>query len=406
MREKPSSPIRWGFYRMQGGGYRVIGMYILGGLCLATVFLWVAGCGDANSRKSALTEQEIKRLTLAQKPTRPDHLIVSGETITWEDVLASLPDDTPAGPPLKETLEKAAKEMSSLRFLEGAKPLVYARLARRIEGIVLSKQAQRDLAKGMDEKLDEVAEREWRRFVLEEHGGDSAAADDALQKAGMSRISYKQWWKKKLLADHIVKSRYQPDLPITYNELLARYNEVKDEEFVQEAVLQLRLIDIDAVKVAAEHPNEDPLQKAKDLRQRIDAGADFAELAKQYSHGLRSDEGGLWRPRDPNALAAPYDVLAKQAKGMATGQVAGPIEVPGHVFIMKVEEKRDRSYQPLDLAEVQAKVRVDIARRRLDAVLEEVNAEIRQQVDVANASQFVDYCLDRFYRQVHAMNQG
>ncbi len=383
---------------MQRSGSRVISAYLVGGICSAVIFVSLAGCGDTKSRKAALTPQEVKRLTLAQKPNRPDHLIVCGETITWEDVLASLPDDSTASPPLKEVLEKAATEMSSRRFREETKPLVYARLARRIEGIVLSKQVQRELGDKVKEKLDEYVELEWRRFVLEEHGGNSAAADEALLKAGMSRVQYKQWCRKKLLADHLVKSRYQPDRPITYNELLARYNEMKDKEFVQEAVLQFRLIDIDVAKAAAEHPNEDPRQKATDLRQRIDAGEDFAELAKQHSHGLRREEGGLWPPRDPNALAAPYDVLAKQAKSLVKGQVAGPIEVPGHLFIMKVEEKRERSYQPLDRAEVQTRVRRDIAERRFRAVLEELDTEIRQQVDLASTSLFVEYCLDRFYK--------
>ncbi len=386
---------------MHRGGSRVSSACLIGGICSVAIFLSLAGCGDAKSRKAALTDQEVKRLTLAQKPNRPDHLIVSGETITWEDVLASLPDDSPANASLKATLEKAAQEMSARRFLEEAKPLVYSRLSRRIEGIVLSKQAQRELGNKVDEKLNEYTEREWRRFVLEEHGGNSAAADDALQKAGMSRVQYKQWRRKKLLADYLVESRLQRDRPITYNELLARYEEMKDKEFVQGAVLQFRLIDIDVAKAVAEQPNENPLQKAKELRKRIDAGEDFGELAKQYSHGLRREEGGLWPPRDPNALAAPYDVLAKEAKGVAKGQVAGPIEAPGHVFLMKVEEKRERSYQPLDLDAVQARVRRDIAERRFRAVLEELDNEIRQQVDLTNTSQFVDYCLDRFYRQAH-----
>lgn len=401
MREKPWNQRHWGSCRMQGGSDRVMGTFLPGGICLAAVFLALAGCGDAKSRKSALTDLEVKRMTLAQKPIRPDHLIVCGETITWEDVLASLPDDSPASAPLKETLDKAAKEMSSRRFVSEMKPAVYSRLARRIEGIVLSKQAQRELGNKVDEKLNDYADREWRRFVVEEHGGNSAAADDALQKAGMSRVQYKQWRRKKLLADYLVESRIQRDRPITYNELLARYDEMKDKEFVQDAVLQLRLIDIDVAKAATEHPNEDPVQRAKDLRKRIDAGEDFGELAKQYSQGLRREEGGLWPPRAPDSLAAPYDVLAKQAKSMAVGQVAGPIEVPGHCFLMKIEQKQDRSYRPLDLEAVQAKVRRDITERRFRTVLEELDNEIRQQVDLANTSQFVDYCLDRFYRQAH-----
>jgi hypothetical protein len=66
---------------------------------------------------------------------------------------------------------------------------------------------------------------------------------------------------------------------------------------------------------------------------------------------------------------------------------------------MKVEEKRGRRYLPLD--EVQEKVRQDIATRRWRAVLDELDAEIRQQVDLANTSQFVDYCLEQFYEQRH-----
>jgi parvulin-like peptidyl-prolyl isomerase len=181
--------------------------------------------------------------------------------------------------------------------------------------------------------------------------------------------------------------------------MLAWYDGVKDKQFVREGVLQFRLIDIDAAKARVEHPNEDPRQKAEDLRKRIDAGEDFAELAKKYSHGLRREQGGLWPPRDPNALAAPYDVLAQAAQGMERGQVAGPIESSGHFFIMKVEEKRPRSYQPL--REVQDDVKKDIADQRWREILEELDAEIRRQVDLANTSRFVDYCMERFYGQMH-----
>jgi foldase protein PrsA len=372
--------------------------YAVGGVCLAAVVLASAGCEEKTSKKSALTEQEITRLTLAQKPDRPDQLMVSGEKIVWEDILASLPEESPATVPPKERLEKSAQETSLVQFMEGQRPFVQQRLNSRISSIVLSKRAERDLGNKVEDKLKEFADRELRRFILEEHGGNGAAADEALQKAGMSRVSYVQWKKKEILAKYLVDSKYPRNRPITYGELLARYNEMKGKQFLREGVLQLRLIDIDVTKVASEHPNEDPLQKAKDLRKRIDAGEDFAELAKQYSQGLRSEEGGLWPPRDPNALAAPYDVLAKKAQEMERGQVAGPIEAPGHFFIMKVEEKRERSYRPLN--EVQEEVMRDIADRRWREVVEELDAEIRRQVDLANTSRFVDYCMEKFYRQV------
>ena len=308
-----------------------------------------------------------------------------------------MPEENAATPSLKERLEAAAKAKPLRQFMEEQWPFVQQKLNSRVSSIVLSKRAERDLGNKVDEKLNEFAARELRRFILEEHGGNGAEADEALQKAGMSRASYLQWKKKEILAKYLVESKYLTNRPITYSELLARYDEMKDKQFVQEGMLQFRLIDIDADKVRAEHPNEDPQQRAADLRKRIDAGEDFAELATKYSHGLRRAQGGLWPARDPNALAAPYDVLAKTAQGMQRGQVAGPIESSGHFFIMKVEEQRQRSYQPL--RDVQEVVKKDIADRRWSEIVAELDAEIRRQVDLANTSNFVEYCMERFYRQ-------
>jgi parvulin-like peptidyl-prolyl isomerase len=378
-------------------------VYVLGGVCLTAVLWSMAGCTDSNSKKAALTEQEITRLTLAQKPERPDQIIVNGETITWDDLLAALPEDNATAPPVEDWLRKAAQEMSLRRFLEEQRPLMQQRLNRRIEGVVLSKQAERELGDvKVEEKLEEYAEKELRRFIFEEHGGNGAAADEALQKAGMNRLTFKQWRKKQSLAEYLVESRYARKRPITYRELLAQYDQMKEKRFVREGVLQLRLIDIEVAKVPLQDPNGDPTQEARrlaaDLRRRIEAGEDFAALARQYSHGTWAEQGGLWRPRNPDSLAAPYDVLAQKAQGMQQGQVAGPLEAPGRFFIIKVEEKQERGYQPLD--EVQEEVRKEILYKRRLQVLEELDAEVEQQIAVADTGRFVDYCLEQFYRQV------
>jgi parvulin-like peptidyl-prolyl isomerase len=293
------------------------------------------------------------------------------------------------------------------QFMDAQGPLVQQKLNSRISSIVLSKRAERraerDLGNKVDEKLNESSQRELRRFILEEHGGNGAEADEALQKAGMNRVTYTQWKKKEILAEYLVKSKYMHNAPITYSEILARYDEMKDKQFVREGVMQWRLIEIHVDKTGVKYPNEDAAVKARqladELHNRIHAGEDFAELAKKYSDGLHNEDGGLWRARDPNAWLPPYDVLAKAAQGMERGQVAGPIESSGHLFIMKVEDRRPRSYRPL--SEVQEEVKKDIADQRWRETLEELDAEIRRQVDLANTSRFVEYCMEKFYRQVH-----
>jgi parvulin-like peptidyl-prolyl isomerase len=389
---------------------RRIGLSALGSFCLAVALVTGVGCAEQSSRKAALTDEEIKSRLYAQKPDRPDRLIVSGETITWEDILGSLPDDNAASGPLKDELEKAAKESSLLRFLEDQRPVVYQRLVTRISSIVLAEQAERELGNKVGDKLDEYAERELHQFILEQHGGNGAEADEALTKAGMSRVSYKQWKKKEILARYLLESKYPRKRPVTYGELLTWYNEIKEQKYAKPAVLQLRVIDIQVDRVDVKEPTEDRIararQVAQELRQKIDAGADFGEVAKEnarYTDDPRAPQGGLWKPRDPNSLAAPFDVLARQARNMKPGQVAGPIQAPGRFFLMKVEDKQDKSYTPL--SEVQEEVRRDIMDRRFQEVLKELDAEARRQVALADVDRFVDFCLRRFYQQAHEMDK-
>jgi len=386
---------------------RRIGPSALGSICLAVALAALVGCAEQSSRRSALTDEEIKSRIYAQKPERPDHLIVSGETITWEDILGSLPEESATNPPLKEGLEKAAQASSLPRFLEDQRPVVYQRLINRISSIVLFKRARRELGSKVDEaKLDEYAEMSLRHFILEEHGGNAAEADEALAKAGMNRVTYKQWKRMEGLADHMVKSKYPRNQPVTYGDLLAWYNDVKEAKYLRPGILQLRVIDVQIDRVEGKEPTEDRAtrarQVAQELRQKIDGGADFAEVAKeskQYTDDPRAERGGLWMPRDPDSLAAPFDVLARQAQNMKPGQVAGPIQAPGRFFLMKVEAKQERSYRPL--SEVQEEVRMEIMNRRFQEVLKEMNDETRRQVALAEVEHFVDFCLQRFYRQVH-----
>jgi parvulin-like peptidyl-prolyl isomerase len=369
-------------------------------VCLAALFILGAGCGN---KRSALTPAEVKRMTLAQKPTRPDQLVACGETITWEDIMMSPLEQRSNIPPLKEGLEQLAQGTTCAQFLEQARPITQQKLNRIIRDIVLARQGKRELGSKLDDsKLDALAEKELHQFVVA-HESNGAAADAALQEMGMNRATYKEYVKRQSLKQYIIAAKDIRDDPITYGDLVARYDELKDQYYLQPGTVQFRLIDIQAAKVQITDPNDDPVAMAQNqaaaLRKRIDAGEDFAALAKQYSHDVRSADGGLWKPRDPGSLAAPYDLLAEAAQTMKPGEVAGPIATFGHVFIVKLEEKQEQRYRPL--SEVQEEVRENIVDERARKMEKDLLAEVIRQIALADTERFVDYCLERMYRQVH-----
>jgi parvulin-like peptidyl-prolyl isomerase len=367
-------------------------------VCLAMLLLSSAGC---NSQKARLTNEEIQRYRLAHKPERPDELLVSGEKVTLEDVLGPSLDVDASSPSLKEELLRRAREVPLSQFKREARGVLERRLGNNIVNIILYKRGLREVKGKLDEQQQEKAmEKEMIRFTME-HGGNAAAADAALQEMGLSRERFKQYAMKQALIQHYVATKFPYSRLITHRDLLECYEQMKADNFFQPGVIQFRLIDIQITKVPLSGAQDDPLQVARSLAdevmKKIEAGEDFAELARKYSTDPRRATGGLWPECDPEALAEPYDVLGKKAGDMRPGEVAGPIDVIDHIFIMKLEKKQEKGYRPL--VEVQDVVEARILANRRRAAMEQLNAEFEQVSALGDTDRFIDRCLESLYRQ-------
>ncbi|MHC4356876.1 MAG: peptidylprolyl isomerase [Planctomycetota bacterium] len=221
----------------------------------------------------------------------------------------------------------------------------------------------------------------------------------------MDRESYKEVRKKRLLVDWYLQSQLTDTRPVTYRELRDSYNEMKDEYFARDARITFRLIDIQPDKLQAPAPIQDRGQFAEELAnkllERIRAGEDFAELAKQHSHGHRKAFGGLWQPVQPESLAAPYNVIAAEADKIEPGQIAGPIVVAGRVFIMKLEEKQTAGYARFEDADVQRLVERKVLLDRQNSAQGRLKVKLREEARLGKADEFVDFCLEK----IHTMSR-
>jgi parvulin-like peptidyl-prolyl isomerase len=230
--------------------------------------------------------------------------------------------------------------------------------------------------------------------------GDAAKAETALKNMGMDWKSFKEYHKKMMLAQSYIQSQLPENIPIAYHEMLDYYNRTKDRFFSTQAAIQFRLIDIDITKIDANDPNETPRQKAASLAsqlvEQLNSGADFAKLAEKYSNDHRNQNGGLWKPVQPDSLAAPYDVLAKHAETMQPGQIAGPIDAGKHIFIMKLEDKQSASVEPFEKVQDKIESQIKFDRRKLAA--DKLSDNLTRQAYVAQKNEFLEFCIEEIYR--------
>jgi peptidyl-prolyl cis-trans isomerase SurA len=369
------------------------------------ILLLTCGCQSDNKSKSPESEAARRAVTqkiIASKVAGESVLLVCGEVVTGKEVI-ELP--VRLNGKLVSPIEyfKPIAQASTLEdFKNKARSQLEEVVMDKVSEILLYQEAKRQAGNNISEEaLEKAAEKEVRKFIMY-FGGDEAKALENLKQIGLDRSSFKEKQKRFILTQWYISSKFLDDRPVSYAELVKRYMQIREKSFATPASTQFRLIDIQPAKLEVVDPNQNRLEQARKLAgklvERIKAGEDFGELARQYSHDYRREFGGLWNPVQPDSLAKPYDVLAAEAEKIQPGQIAGPIEAEGHVFIMKLEEKRAKSYALLE--QVQRELERSIISERRKIASEKLNAELMQSAPdgIGEKDAFLDFCLEKIYQ--------
>jgi hypothetical protein len=368
--------------------------------CLFFIALAVSSCGRY---KSNLTEQEYQQALAKHKPVPETTLQVSSEPLTVDEVV-TMPVASGGYEPVSLTrmLSPSAQSNDPNTFKTIASRPIESNVDSRITSILLYQKAKKESHDKIDEAMEKAADSLWREFVLK-HDGDEAQAEEYLRSRGITRKEFKDARKREILSQSHVDSKVPRDRPISHKEFLEYYNRVKDEKYVREPILEFSLIDIQPSELKVEDltvsRQEKAMALARDLYEKLQAGAAFEDMVREYSHGVMAREGGRWS-RNPSSLAPPYDILAHVADSLSEEEISVPVEAKDHIFIMKLHRKQTRGYVPM--REVQSEIRdLILHQRRLEAerkLLQELDGII-QNASEESIDDFVNRCAEEIYRR-------
>lgn len=205
---------------------------------------------------------------------------------------------------------------------------------------------------------DAAIDEEVDRLIRERFGNDRALLNRALASR---RMTFEEW--REEVADQItLRVYYNQEVirraSVSTDAINAAYEQNKEKYFIPFNV-KFRAILIN--KGATEEDRAVKQKQADDVLQKLRAGADFAETAKEVSEGIRAADGGAFPWKKPEEV---HEALRPALRTVPAGQVSELIEADEEFYIVKIEERREEGYTPLK--DVREQIKVELLRVEQD----------------------------------------
>ena len=167
---------------------------------------------------------------------------------------------------------------------------------------------------------------------IRERFGDRVTLIKTLQAQGMTFEQFRKQVREQYIESALRNQNVSREIIISPQKVQKYYQSHLDNYKVEDQV-KLRMIVLSKSAPA----DTNTLQLAKEVADRIKAGASFVEMATTYSQGSQQHQGGDWGWVESSVLRPE---LSGVAASMAIGQVSAPIDTPDTVYIMLVEDKK------------------------------------------------------------------
>lgn len=216
----------------------------------------------------------------------------------------------------------------------------------------LQRKKREIISKGIDELIDrKILVQEAKKVVLAypekaeaieknldafvkgavEEVGSVYKYYELAHKQGINPLKKRAELKEDLLIEEIMRDNVYRKIVVTPKGIKRYYQEHTDE-FTREGSLSFRHI---LLMFSRYETKEDAKSAAEDILNRLKSGEEFGDMAKEYSRGPHSDEGGLWETDEVKDFRK--DLVAK-ISNLKEGEISPIIDSSFGHHIFKIEE--------------------------------------------------------------------
>jgi len=162
------------------------------------------------------------------------------------------------------------------------------------------------------------------------------AFEDTLKKMHLTKESLRNQVKEGMAIQELVDKEFVKKTVVTDAEAKKYYDEHPDL-FKQPEKIRARHILIKVNQNATKAEKEKARKKIKDIQKKLKKGEDFAKLAKEYSEGPSSKNGGDLGYFSKGQMVKPFE---KAAFALKPGQISDIVETQYGYHLIKLVDKK------------------------------------------------------------------
>jgi peptidyl-prolyl cis-trans isomerase SurA len=238
---------------------------------------------------------------------------------------------------------------NQVRAMEKASPALKTEDASRREQLereVLQQLIQQRLAEGEVKRLKIVVSPadvdNALKGIKQQNNFTDAQLEYYVSQEGLTLDQFRDKLKKDLernrMLDRVLKSK-----TIITDEQVDAYLKTGKSSTVEQRRIAILFLKQDSGEKSA----EDVAKKAREIRERLKGGADFARIVKENSQGPAVEEGGDIGFISTDELAP---AIEQATRGLGPNQITDVVQTPGGCYIFKVLDVRKQSANDGDSA--------------------------------------------------------
>jgi peptidyl-prolyl cis-trans isomerase D len=171
----------------------------------------------------------------------------------------------------------------------------------------------------------------------------SVSEEDVVAYFEAHKEDYREPQRARIEAIEFSRDKLADQVEVSEAEVEALY-EARRAEYATPEQVRVRQILFKLSPVAEDETRAEVRQRAEAVLEKVQAGEDFAELARQHSEDETAEQGGDLGAVTRGQMLKPFE---DAAFALEPGQVSAIVESPSGLHIIKVESKDEGGTRPL-----------------------------------------------------------